>query len=96
MPLRFLVFGLVSIVFLAGAYWYLASRLAAGLPKGLRTVVWVGMAALFLIFPAGMGLGRADGLGAWADDDRSGTDDQDALEIGPARHGRILQKAPGT
>ena len=67
MPLRFLVFGLVSIVFLAGAYWYLASRLAAGLPKGLRTVVWVGMAALFLIFPAGMGLGRADGLGAWAD-----------------------------
>lgn len=65
--LRLLVFGVVFTGVVGGSLWYLASRIADLVPDRMRVVVWCVMVAVAVVMPAGMALGRADGLGAWAD-----------------------------
>jgi predicted MPP superfamily phosphohydrolase len=67
MPARLIFFGVLSTAILGGGLWYIASRLAAVVPPRLRRVVWGLVVLAVVVVPPGMALGRADGLGAWAD-----------------------------
>lgn len=67
MSVRIVVFGVISVAVLGGGFWYIGSRLAAVVPPRLRVAVWGLVALAFLVVPPGMALGRADGLGGWAD-----------------------------
>ena len=67
MALRVVVFGVVFTGVVGGSLWYLARRLAELVPDRWRPAVWGLMVAIAVVVPAGMALGRAEGLGPWAD-----------------------------
>lgn len=67
MPARLIFFGVLSTAILGGGLWYIASRLAAVVPERFRVVVWVLVVLAVVVVPPGVALGRAEGLGAWAD-----------------------------
>lgn len=67
MSTRLVAIGLFSTAVLGAGLWYIASRLAAAAPPRLRPLVWGLVGLAVLVVPPGMALGRAGGLGVWAD-----------------------------
>ena len=67
MQVRLIVFGVISTAVLGGGLWYIGSRLASVVPPRWRVLVWALVAFAVVVVPPGMALGRADGLGGWAD-----------------------------
>ncbi|MEC8424977.1 MAG: metallophosphoesterase [Myxococcota bacterium] len=67
MTVRLILFGALSTAIMGGGVWYIGARLSAAVPPRLRGAVWAGVLLAALLVPPGMALGRADGLGPWAD-----------------------------
>lgn len=67
MALRLAVVGIISTGLLVASLGYLGVRIGGMVPPRLRPAAWALLALAAVLVPAGMALGRAGGLGPWAD-----------------------------